>query len=99
MTMNRNIGFAVILIVLGGLILLDKIGIGLGGLMSWIFPVILLVLGYYLIKNRRGGLGWPLIILGGIILFGKLAGLIGWIIAFILIAYGIHMLKNRRRTI
>lgn len=97
--MNRNIGFAVILIVLGGLILLDKIGIGLGGLMSWIFPVILLVIGYYLIKNRSGVLGWPLIILGGVILFGKLAGLIGWIIAFVLIGYGIHMLKNRRRTI
>jgi len=99
MTINRNTGFAVILILLGSLILLDKIGFGLGGFMSWIFPIILLVSGYYLIKHRSGVIGWPLIILGGIILFGKLAGLIGWLIAIVLIIYGVHMLKNRHRTV
>lgn len=99
MSTNRKTGIAVILIAFGALILLHKIGFGFGGLTSWIFSIILLVLGYTLIKHRSGFIGWPLAILGGLILFGKLAGLIGWLIAAALILYGVHMLKQQNRTI
>jgi len=99
LTINRNIAFAVILILLGGLILLDKFGFGLGSLMSWIFPIVLFLIGYNLIKHRGGVIGWPLAILGGLILFGKLMGIIGWLIAIALIIYGVYLLKNRQRTI
>ena len=99
MNMNRNITFAVILILLGGLILIDKLGFGLGSLMNWIFPIVLLLIGYSLIKHRSGFIGWPLAILGGLILFGKLMGVIGWLVAIVLIIYGVYLLKNRERTI
>lgn len=99
MTINRNTGLALILILLGSVILLDKIGFGIGGFMSWIFPIILLVSGFYLIKNRGGIFGWVLIILGGIILFGKLAGLLGWLIAIVMILYGVNLLKSRSSTV
>lgn len=99
MAMNRNTGLALILIVMGGLILLDKLGLGLGNLISIIFPIGLVVLGWLGIKSGRGVIGWPLIIFGGILLFGQLAGLLGWIIAIALILYGVHMLKNRSTTI
>lgn len=99
MTMNRNTGLAVILIAIGSLILLNKFGFGLGGFMSLLFPVALLLIGIYLIKHRSGIIGWPLVILGGVILFGKLAGLIGWLIAIVLIIYGVYMLKNRSRMV
>jgi len=99
LTMNRKIALAVILILLGGLILLDKLGFGLGSLMSWIFPIALLLIGWNLIKHRGGFIGWPLAILGGLILFGKLMGAIGWLIAIVLIIYGVYLLRNRERTI
>jgi len=99
LTINRNIGFAVILILLGGLILLSKLGFGLGSLMSWFVPIVLLLIGYNLIKHRSGFIGWPLAILGGLLLFGKLMGVIGWLIAIVLIIYGVYLIKNRERTI
>lgn len=95
MGINKTNGFALLLIGCGVLILLDKIGFGLGGLLSIIFPIVLIVLGYVGIKHGRGFIGWTLMIFGLIILFGKLTGIIGWLIAIGLIAYGVHMLKKR----
>jgi len=94
MRMNRTTGFALFLIGCGALILLDRLGLGLGNLLGFLFPIALMVFGYIGIKNDRKLLGWGLMILGVIILLGKLSGLLGWIIAGALIVYGVHMLRK-----
>jgi lia operon protein LiaI len=97
LTINREKGFAFILILLGGVILLDKLGMGMGGFMSWILPIAMFIGGYYMIKHRAGIIGWPLVVFGGLLLFGKLMSLIGWLIAIVLIIYGVHLLNRKSR--
>lgn len=94
MQMNRTTGFAFLLIGFGVLILLDRLGIGLGNIMGYLFPILLMVLGYIGIKNNRSLIGWGLMILGIIILLSKLSGLIGWIVAGAMIVYGIVILRR-----
>lgn len=96
MQLNRKTGFALFLIGCGALILLDRLGLGLGNLISFIFPVLLIGFGYIGIKNERKVLGWGLVIVGAIMLLGKLSGLAGLIIAGALIAYGFRILKRSK---
>lgn len=90
---KRNV-WALVLIGFGLLIILDRFGFGLGSLLSWIFPLALIGLGYIGIKNDRSFFGWLLLIIGLISLLGKFAGIFGLIIAAALIWYGISILKK-----
>ncbi|GIQ68382.1 hypothetical protein DUZ99_00920 [Xylanibacillus composti] len=94
---KRNI-WALILIGLGLLIILNRFGLGLGPLMGWIIPLALIGLGYIGIKNNRSFFGWVLLIIGLISLLGKFAGLMGLIIAVALIWYGISILRKGGRA-
>jgi lia operon protein LiaI len=96
MELNRKSGFALFLIVCGGLMLLDKIGFGLGHLFSYLIPLAMLVFGYIGFQGGRKVFGGILMLVGAMILFGKLSGLFGLIIAVALIAFGISMLKKNR---
>ncbi|ANE45113.1 hypothetical protein SY83_00665 [Paenibacillus swuensis] len=93
MRMNGKNGFALLLIALGAMIVLGKLGI-LGGLFGLIIPVIMAGLGYMGIRNGKGFIGWTLLIIGGCILLGKLSGLIWILFAAGFIAYGVSMLKR-----
>lgn len=103
MRMNRNSGFALILIVFGGLILLNKIGGGLHlgymmhHIMGWVVPLAMVGLGCYGI-TRGSKIAWVITILGAIILLGKMSGLIVIALAVGLIAFGISMLKRSSRV-
>lgn len=90
-------GFTVLLIVVGALIILGKLGLALGSLMSFIIPVALGILGYISIKNGSKFFGWLLLVIGLICLLGKLSGIIGILIAAGLIYYGITLLKKRSK--
>jgi predicted membrane protein len=96
MELNRKSGFALFLIGCGALMVLDKIGFGLGHLFSLILPLAMLIFGYIGFRGGKKILGGILMILGSIILFGKLSGLIGLILAVALIGFGISMLKKKR---
>lgn len=98
MNVNRSNGFALLLIGCGVLILLGKLGFGLGGLMSYLFPLLLIGLGYIGVKQGRGFIGWMMIILGAVILLGKLSSIFGWLLAIGLILYGVSLLKDRNRV-
>jgi lia operon protein LiaI len=87
---------AIILIGCGALILLDKIGWGLGHLMGLIIPLAMLAFGYIGWANGRKWIGGILMFLGAIILLGKISGLIGLIAAITMIWWGVTMLKRRR---
>jgi lia operon protein LiaI len=94
--LNRKSGFAIFLIGCGALMVLDKIGFGVGHLFSLIIPIAMLVFGYIGFQGGKKILGGILMALGAIILFGKLSGLFGLILAIVLIGFGISMLKKNR---
>lgn len=99
MKMNRHTGLAFLLIFFGAMILLNKLGLHPGHLFGhiagWLFPVAMVGLGYLGLRNGRSTIGWVLIVIGGVILLGKLSGLIGIAIAIGLIVFGISMLRNK----
>lgn len=91
--------FALILIALGVLILLNKLGFVFGpvfgSMMGYLFPVAIVFLGYLGVKNGRGFIGWTLMLIGGLILFVKLSWIIGLLLAIGLIIYGWSVLSRR----
>jgi len=99
MKRSGNTGFAILLIGCGALILLDKIGLGLGSLMSYIIPIAMVLLGWMSVQRGSRFFGWVLMVVGAIILLGKFSGLIGLIVAIGLIGYGVTMLKRSSTTI
>lgn len=96
MELNRKSGFAVFLIGCGALMVLDKIGFGLGHLFSYIIPLAMLIFGYIGFQGGKRIFGGALMLIGAMILFGKLSGVFGLILAIVLIVYGVSMLKKRR---
>jgi predicted membrane protein len=98
MSGNGKTGFALLLIALGALIVLSKLGI-LGGIIGLIIPVAMLGLGYYGIKSGNKFFGWLLFIVGLFILLGKLSGLIWILFAVGFIVYGVTMLKKKNSSV
>lgn len=100
MRVRGNSGLAVILIIVGALILFSKIHLfGFAHhLMGYIFPIIIIGLGYMGIRYGRWLIGGVLLFFGILMLIGKLAGLIGFIIAVVMIGYGISMLSKKSRN-
>lgn len=96
MELNRKSGFAFFLIGCGALMVLDKIGFGLGHLFSYIIPLAMLIFGYIGFQGGKRIFGGALMLIGAMILFGKLSGVFGLILAIVLIVYGVSMLKKRR---
>lgn len=87
---------AIVLIVLGGLFLLSKMGFLLGGLIGYLVPIALIALGCYGIKVGNKLLGSVFIIIGALSLIGKFSYLFGIIIAVLLILWGVSMLLGKR---
>ncbi|MFD0867992.1 Uncharacterised protein [Chlamydia abortus] len=98
MKLDGKSGFAILLIGCGALILLNKIGFHMGGLMGYLIPIAMIALGYFGIQSGRKILGGIVLLLGILILIGKFSWLIGLIIAFAMIAYGASMLKGTGRS-
>lgn len=98
MIMNGKTGFAFVLIALGALLLLGKVGFGVGWLMGYIVPLAMMGLGYVGIRNGSKFFGWVIFIIGLIALFSKFAGLIGFLIAAGLIIYGVSLLKQNKKV-
>ncbi|MCR8633242.1 MULTISPECIES: LiaF transmembrane domain-containing protein [Paenibacillus] len=95
MKMNRHIGLALLLILLGALILLNKFGVHTGHLMGYLFPVAMIGLGWLGLKNGKSFIGFILIAIGGLTLMAKLSGLIAIALAIGLIIYGFSLLKKK----
>jgi lia operon protein LiaI len=98
MDLKRRNGLATVLIIIGGLILLGVLGPLLGGLLGLVFPVILIVLGYYGIRRGKLLIGWIVLAIGILSLIAKLSWLIGPILGIALLVFGISLFKNQRRS-
>jgi lia operon protein LiaI len=96
MSMNRTSGLALLFIVLGGLVLLNKMGLHFH-VMGYLVPLAIAGLGYMGIRNGKK-IGWFFAILGIVILAAKLSWLISILFAVLLIAFGVSMLKKRSNS-
>ncbi|WP_240344344.1 hypothetical protein [Paenibacillus sp. SYP-B3998] len=91
--MNGKKGLALLLIALGFIICVNKIGFHMH-LMGVLFPLAMVGLGYVGIKNGKK-IGWLIAGVGALILLGNLSGLFAVAFAGALIAYGVHLLRQR----
>lgn len=102
MNINRKSIAAVGLIAIGVLIMFGKFSPLLhnlmGHLMGLLFPVALVLLGYYAMQNGHKIIGSILAIIGILVLFSKLSFLIGPIVGIALVIWGFSLLKSRRQT-
>jgi len=96
--MRSGNGLALLLIGLGGLIILGKMGFGLGFLFGLLVPILIILLGVVAWSNGNRLVGGIVAVVGGFILLGKLSFLFVWVAAIALIVFGVSMLGRRNRT-
>lgn len=96
MRQNKGNGLAVILIAIGAIMLLGMALPLIHGIFRLLFPVILVVLGYYGIKSGRKLIGWIVMFIGVMSLIDKLSWLIGPLLGLALVVWGISVLKGKR---
>jgi hypothetical protein len=89
-------GLALLLIGLGALIILGKLGLGLGFLFGLLIPVLIILLGLMAWRNGNRMVGGILTVVGGFMLLGKLSFLFVWVAAIGLILFGLSMIRNRK---
>lgn len=71
---RKGNGLAVVLIVLGAIMLMGIALPLIHGVFRLLFPVLLVVLGYYGIKSGRKIIGWIVMFIGVMSLIAKLYG-------------------------
>jgi predicted membrane protein len=95
--MNNKTVLGLMFVLVGVWIALKIVGISLGPIIGFLFPIILMGLGYIGIKNGSKLIGGILFAVGLIILLGKLSGLIFFALAIGLIVWGISMFRRNKR--
>jgi hypothetical protein len=96
--MRSGNGLAILLIGFGGLIILGKLGIGLGFFFGLLIPILIILLGVMAWNNGNRLLGGVLGVIGGIMLLGKLSHLFVWVAAIALVMFGVSMLRRNSRA-
>jgi hypothetical protein len=96
LALNKTSGLAVLLILLGGLVLFNKLGFQFH-IMGYVVPLAIAGLGYVGIKNGKK-IGWVFAILGIVILAAKLSWLISIVFAVLLIGFGVSIIKRQRNS-
>jgi len=96
--MKRGNGLALLLIAIGGLVILNKLGFGLGWLFGLIVPILVILLGVVVWNNGNRLVGGVIAVIGGFILLGKLSFVFVWIAAIAMIVFGVSMLRGNNRT-
>jgi hypothetical protein len=96
--MRSGNGLALLLIGFGGLIVLGKLGFGLGFLFGLLIPILMIALGAMAWKNGNRLIGGVIVVVGGFILLGKLSFLFIWAAAIALILFGVSMLRSKKPT-
>lgn len=96
--MKSGNGLAVLLIGFGGLIILGKLGFGLGFLFGLLIPILIILLGIVAWNNGNRLLGGVIAVVGGFILLGKLSFLFVWAAAIALIVFGLSMIGRKNNS-
>jgi lia operon protein LiaI len=96
MQRRQGNGLAIALIVIGAIMLLGLALPLIHGIFRLLFPVLLVVLGYYGIKSGRKLIGWAVLFIGVMSLLAKLSWIIGPLLGIALVVWGISVLKGKR---
>ncbi|RJE91332.1 hypothetical protein D3P07_04585 [Paenibacillus sp. 1011MAR3C5] len=94
--MNGKSALGVLLIVIGGLAVLNVFNINLGWIFGLLLPFILIGFGVVGWMNNKKIIGGVLIAIGGVMLLGKLGGIFMLLLAIGLIAVGVSLFRNKR---
>ncbi len=97
--MNGKTAIGVVLVFLGAWMVLKMFGISLGPIFGFLFPLILIGLGYVGIKNGKNMIGGIMLAIGIIILLGKLSGIIFFLLAIGAVALGISLLRRSKNNV
>ncbi|XEC95590.1 hypothetical protein AB6A23_03180 [Paenibacillus tarimensis] len=96
--MNGKTLITAILVILGGFLALKIIGVALGTIIFFLFPFILMGLGYIGMKNDKTFIGGILFAIGLIMLLSKLSGMIYLLAAIALIVWGVSLLMRKKNV-
>ncbi|MGG1312268.1 hypothetical protein ABE228_06355 [Cohnella laeviribosi] len=97
--LKKGNGLAIVLVVIGILLLVGKLGNLFGFLIGLLIPLLVVGLGVLGWRNGNRFIGGILIVIGGFMLLGKLSAVIFWVAAIGLIVFGISLLaRNMRRV-
>jgi lia operon protein LiaI len=97
--MNGKTAIGVVLVFLGAWMVLKMFGISLGPIFGFLFPLILIGLGYVGIKNGKNMIGGVMLAIGIIILLGKLSGVIFFLLAVGAVVLGISLLRRSKNNV
>ncbi len=97
--MNGKTAIGVVLVFLGAWMVLKMFGISLGPIFGFLFPLILIGLGYVGIKNGKNMIGGIMLAIGIIILLGKLSGVIFFLLAIGAVVLGISLLRRSKNNV
>jgi hypothetical protein len=97
--LNGKTALGVVLVAFGVLIALKLFGITFGPIFGFLFPFILIGLGYVGLKNGKNWIGIIMIAVGAIMLLVKLSGVLFLVLAIAAIAVGVSMIRGRSRRI
>ncbi|MFD0588643.1 hypothetical protein ACFQZE_11560 [Paenibacillus sp. GCM10027627] len=95
--MNGKSALGVMLIVVGALAVLNFFDLNLGGIISFLLPFILIGFGIVGWMNNKKTVGGILIVIGAVVLLGKLGGWLMLLLAVGLIAGGVSLFKSNKR--
>lgn len=89
----------VLLVVVGGIALLNFVGIHFGAIFGFFLPFILIGFGVVGWMNNKKWIGGILAVIGGFMLLGKLGGILVLLLAIGLIVAGISLFKKDKRRV
>lgn len=86
-----------VLLFLGGLVLLDQIGIDIGDVIEWLIPAVLIIYGARKMMGRSGSRFWGVLIFlfGFLMLIGKLHLLFTSLLAIGVIYLGYRLIRSK----
>jgi len=97
--MNGKSALGVLLVVVGGIAVLNFIGINFGAIISFLLPFILIGFGVLGWMNNKNWIGGILIAIGAIMLLGNLGGIIMLALAIGLIIAGVSLFKKNKHKV
>lgn len=93
--MNGKTLIGLICIAIGGLLALKFFNIHLGAIFAFFLPIVLIVCGFIGLRNGQKVIGSIFLVIGFVMLLGKLGGLFTLIFSIALVGAGIYMISNK----
>ncbi|OMF38887.1 hypothetical protein BK133_01430 [Paenibacillus sp. FSL H8-0548] len=95
--MNGKSALGVLLVIVGGIAVLNFVGVHFGAIFGFLLPFILIGFGIVGWMNNKKWIGGILTVVGGMMLLGKFGGFIMLLLAIGLIVVGVSFFKKDKR--